>query len=242
MTKPTGTRIRQSIDLVVTLAMGVAAVLIILRTIGPPGAPSARAAGAAIEDVSDAQLTARITGAPVLGDRSARVAMIEFSDFECPFCKRYVDETFSRIKDEFIATGRIQYAARHLPLEQTHPNALRAAQAAACAADQGKFWEMRDYLFARQAELAQDVWLRDAAVLGLDEKVFHDCLSGASADRIRADQAAATGLGATATPTFLVGVVEPDGTIRILRRIAGAHPFEAFADAIEQVALEGGGV
>jgi len=96
------------------------------------------------------------------------VILIEFSGFECPFCEKYSKETFGLIDQKFVATGQLRYAFRHFPLEQMHPNALAAAEAAECASNQGKFWEMRGLLFTNQKDLSQRFWQRDIPSIGLD--------------------------------------------------------------------------
>lgn len=92
-------------------------------------------------------------GSHVKGASSARIGIVEFSDFECPFCGRHAAAVYGELQAKFVNTGKVRYQFRHLPLEQIHPNAKKASEAAECAGDQGKFWEFHDALFANQKAL-----------------------------------------------------------------------------------------
>lgn len=227
-------RLRQAFDLLVTLVMGVAAVLIIWRTVATPQAQPPQAQRPPVQDVESEQLVTSIADIPVRGNPSAPVVLIEFSDFECPFCKKHDDETFDRIDRDLVATGKIRYAFRHLPLEM-HKHAYPAAQAAECARIQGRFWEMRRHLFAHQAELGQAMWFRDAGSLGLNERLFHECVRAPHVQRLRADQAEAARVGARATPTFVVGFSQDKASVKVLRRLEGAQSFDVFRDVIDKM-------
>ncbi len=97
-----------------------------------------------------------LDGEPTKGDTSARVVLVEFTDYQCPFCGRYVHDAYAQIEAEYIKTGKLRYVIREFPLESIHPQAFKAAEAALCAGDQGKYWEMHDRLFANQRALAPD--------------------------------------------------------------------------------------
>lgn len=167
---------------------------------------------------------------PVLGNKDAKVTMIEFSDFQCPFCKQFFDNTFSQIKKDYIDTGKVKFVFRHFPLP-IHPNAPLAANAAECANDQGKFWEMHDKLFETQdtwAGLANDAAKADfisyAGDLGLDTTAFDSCLSAnQDADKIKKDTDAGTAAGISATPTFVI-----NGEV-----VVGALPYDSFKQVID---------
>lgn len=134
-----------------------------------------------------------------------------------------------------MKTGKLRYIVRDFPLESIHPHAFRAAEAARCAADQGKYWEMHERLFSNQKALAAAELVAHAQALGLGTDEFKGCLDGGKhSARVRGDLEEAQRLGVTSTPTFLVGVVEPDGThVRAARKIVGAQPYAAFREAIE---------
>ncbi|HET7100115.1 MAG TPA: thioredoxin domain-containing protein, partial [Terriglobia bacterium] len=94
-----------------------------------------------------------IQGDPVMGDKDARVALVEFTDYQCPFCGRAFRQTYPPVVAEYVKTGKLRYVIHNYPLTQLHANAFRAAEAARCAQDQGKFWEMHDRLFSDQKAL-----------------------------------------------------------------------------------------
>jgi protein-disulfide isomerase len=157
---------------------------------------------------------------PAKGPEQAPVTIIEFSDFECPYCKRVVP-TLDQIDEKFGEQVRIVY--RHYPLS-IHPNAQKAAEASLCADDQGKFWEMHDLLFEEQQKLAVDDLKEKAARLELDAAAFGECLdSGRHAEKVKADFAAGSVAGVDGTPAFFVNG----------RFISGAVPFETIAPVIE---------
>ena len=125
---------------------------------------------------------------------------------------------------------------RDLPLESIHPLAFKAAEATHCAADQGKFWEMHDRLFANQRELSRPDLSKHAKALGLDVGAFDQCMdTGKSAARIRKDEAQALELQTTGTPTFFLGVTDPKTSQIKGTRIVGALPYQAFKNAIDRL-------
>jgi protein-disulfide isomerase len=167
-----------------------------------------------------------ITDLQVEGKASAKVAIVEFSDFQCPYCAKYATETYQSVKREFVDTGRIEYAFVNYPLE-IHPLALKASEAALCAADQGRFWEMHDRLFAKQPTLSDIEINSEAGAIGLAMDLFQSCLSVDRKTRVEKDKALGTHVGVTGTPTFLVGPLDGNnvhGTILI----HGSQPIETF--------------
>jgi protein-disulfide isomerase len=177
-----------------------------------------------------------VTTAASRGRATARVAVIEFSDFECPFCGRHSQTAYRDILKKYVAAGEVRYIFRHLPLEQLHPSAVRAATAAECARQQGKFWERHDRLFANQKALGATDVQNYAKGLELDQAKFQACMvEGTAIATVRADLAEAQRLGLTATPSFLIGEVVGPGSVKVTRRIDGAHPMAIFEAAIEGV-------
>ena len=164
---------------------------------------------------------------PFIGNKNAPVTMIEFSDFQCPFCKRFRDQTFDQLKAQYIDTGKVKFVYRDFPLSSIHPNAQKAAEAAECADDQGKFWEYHDKIFEGQSVWASSgvsVFKQYAQELGLDSKKFNDCLdSGKYKNEVEKDLSDATKTGGQGTPYFLIGN----------QPVSGAQPFSAFQQAIE---------
>src|SRR5688572_14403209 len=124
-----------------------------LKNAKPAAAPAAEGPIVPMTNV-----TFNLSKAPMRGGASARVAMVELSDFECPFCGRYSRETAPQLMKQYVDSKRIAYAFLHLPVA-THAFAFKAAEAAACAGDQGKFWEMHDVLFARQGTALAPAYL-----------------------------------------------------------------------------------
>jgi protein-disulfide isomerase len=158
----------------------------------------------------------------IWGNKNAKVTLIEYSDFECPYCARHFD-TIKQIQQTYSKDVRIVF--RHFPLS-FHPNAQKAAEASECAGAQGKFWEMHDKIFEanKAGKMSVDQWKQDAKDLGLDTNKFNKCLdSGAMASVVSADQAEGSAAGVGGTPaTFVNGEL-----------IEGALPFESFKAKID---------
>jgi protein-disulfide isomerase len=179
-------------------------------------------------------------GDPARGAKAARVAIVEYSDFQCPFCGTYARETYSLIEENYIKTGKVKYFFRDLPLPM-HPNAFPAAQAARCAGDQGKFWEMHDRLFANQNALSALDLFKHAQALALDTAQFNQCLmSGKYTNAIRRSVSEAEGYGINGTPAFMIGVIGPNGEqLTIKKVIVGAEPYESFKAALDELLSTG---
>ena len=164
---------------------------------------------------------------PYVGDKNAPIVIVEFSDFQCPFCARFRQQTFDQIKSQYIDTGKVKFVYRDFPLHSIHPMAGKAAEASECADDQGKFWEYHDKIFEGQSVWASSgisVFKQYAQELGLDTKEFNTCLdSGKYKDEVEKDLSDATKTGAQGTPYFLIGKIP----------VSGAQPFSAFQQAIE---------
>jgi len=166
-----------------------------------------------------------------LGREDAPVSMIEFTDLQCPYCARYALETFPRIRAEYVDTGKLRYASRDLPLP-FHSFAVPAAVAARCAGEQGRFWEYRDALFARQTSLGTQPYAALARELGLDAERLEACRGdGRQAAAVQADLELARHNDIGSTPTFVIGRMI-DGQF-VGERFSGAQPFEVFKERIE---------
>ena len=180
-----------------------------------------------------------ISGRPFRGSQNARVVLIEFSDYQCPFCGRFYRDTLPQLDKAYVEAGKIKYVFNNLPLEELHSSAFRAAQAVECAFDQGKFWELHNRLFANPNALAPSDLAIQAKASGLDVAQFNQCLeSGKTSAVVRASIEMAESIGIQATPTFVVGLVDarnPDtNNIKIVGLISGAHPFAVFKTAIDK--------
>lgn len=161
----------------------------------------------------------------ILGSPKAKVVVVEYSDFECPFCGRMFLETIPKLKENFIKTGEVQFIYRHFPLRAIHKNAQKAAEASECAAEQGKFWEYHDIIFARQNLLSESNFKAWALELGLDVGQFGLCLDSEKyISRVDTDYNEGIALGVNGTPaTFING-----------KLISGAVPYEEFERVIKE--------
>jgi protein-disulfide isomerase len=163
-----------------------------------------------------------ITGAPVTGPEDAPVTLVEFSDFECPYCESFVP-TLERVQQEY--GDQVKVVFMHFPLRQIHPNAQKSAEASMCAFDQGKFWEAHDMYFAEQESLAVDDLKEKAERLDLDAATFAECLdSGKYTEYIDEDVATGIAVGVDGTPAIFVNGRPLPG---------GAVPFEMVAELID---------
>jgi protein-disulfide isomerase len=180
-------------------------------------APAAAAAPA-----PDQKYDVNVGNAPVLGPKNAPVTIVEWSDFQCPFCSR-VEPTLKQIMDEY--KGKVRIAWKNQPLS-FHPNAMPAAEAAMAAYEQGndKFWAMHDKLFAQQGSLSPQFYEQVAREVGVDMAKWKAAVeSHAAAPAIQADMNAGSALGANGTPTFFING----------RKLVGAMPFESFKQVID---------
>jgi protein-disulfide isomerase len=174
-----------------------------------------------------------IAGRPALGSDTAPVTFIEFSDFQCPFCGRYVRDTFPQIKRDYVDTGKVQYVFRHFPIDSLHPQAPASARAADCAHAQGRFWPMHDRLFADPADHSDVRLAGFAQAAGLAMPAFNACMSTPSRPVVLEDLDAGARGGMMGTPAFFVGTPNADGTIKVVSTVYGAKPLAAFQSAIE---------
>ena len=159
---------------------------------------------------------------PAFGPEDAPITIIEFSDFECPYCQRHFAQVYPQLLAEY--PGQIRFVYKDFPLVSIHAAARGAAMAAQCAFEQDAFWEFHDLLFSGRLELTRSSYETYAGEIGLDEASFATCLDEERyADVVDEDMEFAQAFGISSTPTFLVnGIV-----------IIGAQPFEAFAQVID---------
>lgn len=168
------------------------------------------------------------------GDKNAKVILVEYTDYQCPFCSRHVRETIPEIDKAYIRTGKLKYIVREFPIESIHPQAFKASEAALCAGEQLKYWDMHDRLFADQKALGLKDLPKHAAAVGLDVPKFQQCVeSGKHAATVRKDLAEGQRAGVTGTPSFLLGIAQPNGSVKVLRVLKGAQPYAAFKEAID---------
>jgi protein-disulfide isomerase len=179
--------------------------------------------------------TISIQGAPSLGSADARVVVIEYSDFQCPYCGKFARETFSTIEEGYIKPGRVRYVYRNFPLDEAHPKAFKAAEAAECANQQGKFWDMHERLFAHQQALDPADLATHAEALGLEKEAFQKCMNGAARGKIKRDFNDGLKAGVGGTPTFLMGTLDKDGKVRVLKTLSGMQTTASFTAALDEL-------
>jgi len=229
------------LDLAMTLAIIAACATLIWALVTNRGDIAGRPVQAAPEAAGAVRRTpppvpkepVSLAGAPVKGSQAARVAIIQYAEFECPYCARFAAETLPLLEREYVDTGRVLLAFRHLPLERIHPSAVIAAAGAECAARQDRFWDLHDRLFTLSPPFTVAAVRAAAEAVALDAPRFSTCLAGDGLARVREDMASARQLGITGTPTFLIGGVEPDGRVRVRYWLSGARPFAQFATILD---------
>lgn len=176
-------------------------------------------------------------GAPSKGADSARIVIVEFADYQCPYCAVHGIQVLPQIVKDYVATGKVKYVFRDAPSEVAHPLAEKAAEAARCAADQGKFWEMHERLLSNQGLLAGKELLAHAQAVGLAPGEFQECLDGGKyAAQVRRDFKDGLHAGINATPSFFIGMASgKEETVKAVSMVVGALPYTTFKVAIDKV-------
>lgn len=180
--------------------------------------------------------TVQIDGVPTKGSAAARIMMVEVSDYHCPFCRRFRQETQPLLDAQYIETGKIRYAFIDYPIAQLHPDAFRAHEAANCAGEQGKYWEMNAQLFEQPTKDVSAL-VTQAAKTGINTAQFKSCLeAGKYAGQVKASIARMQTLGVDSTPMFLLGLTPAAGQpMKVLKVVKGALPFDDFKSALDSV-------
>jgi len=160
---------------------------------------------------------------PSIGPENAPITLIEFSDYECPYCWKWYVETYPQLMSAY--QGKIRFVYRDFPLTGLHANASPAAEAADCSGEQGKYWPFHDKLFSGELALGPDTYLKYATDLGLDSNKFKNCLdTNKYQDAVEANYSFAYNLGVQSTPTFFINGLA----------VVGAQPFSVFKQIIDQ--------
>jgi protein-disulfide isomerase len=178
-----------------------------------------------------------LRGADTRGSDSAELVMLEFTDFQCAHCSRFALGTLPQIVEKYVDTGKVLLAMRHFPLDANQPNGAKQATAAACAAEQGRFWEVHDALFAGVVGFdgGEDQTIARLLGRGFDLDRFRECLSSRGRGRVGRDLLEAQELGVSGTPTFVFGRRVSSGKVIVQNSIAGARPFDEIAGIIEML-------
>jgi len=245
----------QSLFIPASIFLGGLAVALAIIFTGGLGRISS-SAGSPSDDTGNAVMEAEVSvdNDPGLGDPNAPLTMVEFSDYECPYCKSFFEETLPQIKSAYIDTGKVRFVLRDLPLPFHEPAASKEALAANCARDQGgdeKYFLYHDEIFARTASNAEGMKTADYAAaatkIGLNVAAFNSCLSTDKfKDEVAKDLADVTALSqklaekypqtfqGIGTPTFIIGKTDSSGTFTG-QVVSGAQPFASFQQVIDDL-------
>jgi protein-disulfide isomerase len=219
------TRFKSILDIGVTVLVVVAASIVIWRQFVPTGRSQFPSPVEDAKGMIPAELATVVRG-------TGQVALIEFSDFQCPFCGHHARDVEPLIRRAFIEAGLLREVFINYPLSN-HPNAQIASEAAMCAGNQGKFWEMHDALFLNQAALGESDLTDRAREVGLNLALFSKCDRGGETRQvIERHKSAGRAFSVQSTPSFFVGLVRSDGSVELKKRISGALPFSEFRSAI----------
>lgn len=192
----------------------------------PAAAPARNAGGGSLD----------IEGAPFMGDSDAEIAVIEFSDYQCPYCRRHFDQTLPKIESEYIDTGKVKYVMKQFPLG-FHAKAKGASVAALCVdkLKPGSYWKAHESMFDGTTSLSNASYLSLAETLGLNQAKFESCLSDQKmANIVDQDMRDGESVGISGTPAFLIGKVV-DGKIVNGQLVTGARPFSSFSSVIDKL-------
>lgn len=172
------------------------------------------------------------------GENDAVVTLVEYSDYHCPYCKRHATTVMPALTESYIDTGKVRFVMREYPIPNLHPRAEAASEAALCAGDQGNYWGMHDALFNDQKATTDESFQAMAAGLDLDEAAFSECMSSDKhKGQISADQIEGQKMGVSGTPSFVLGLTDPDdpSKVHLTKFIRGAQSLTAFSAAIDDL-------
>ncbi len=221
--KPSIRKYPLSTLIVVALASLVAGFLLGTQVGAPSPTPNAPQAEAQAPNAEPTRFNISEDDDPAIGPEDAPVVIIEFSDYQCPYCKRWHDEVFFRLLEAY--GDQIRFVYRDFPLSAIHPFAASAAEAANCAREQDAYWEYHNALFSEKYGFSREAFEQYAAELALDMPAFIDCLDTRRyQEEVEADYREAAALGVNSTPTFFING----------RPVIGAQPYEVFVTIIEE--------
>lgn len=180
-----------------------------------------------------------ITQEPFKGDPEAALTLIEFTDYQCPFCRKYAKQALPDLERDYIETGKINYVVRDFPLQSLHRDAFQAAVAAECAGEQGQYWEMHDRLLSISSS-SYGAWGQHAEAIGLDESQFQNCLkSDQPGQGVRKDLALGRKVWVRGTPTFFLGVSDKNNqNIKVLKVMRGAQSYSQMKHSLDKFLAE----
>ena len=172
---------------------------------------------------------------PTRGNAGAKVTLVEVSDYHCPFCRRQTLQTMPQLLTEYVNSGKVRYVFVDYPIAQLHPDAFTSHEAADCAGEQGKYWQMHDSLFTNPPAHDRAALAAQARSLGIDTGKFNACLGdGRHASAIRASIERMQQLGVGGTPLVLIGLTPAAGEpMKVVSSVYGAKPYDEFKTAID---------
>jgi protein-disulfide isomerase len=175
-----------------------------------------------------------VSADPYKGSKTAELTIVEYTDYQCPYCARHGNSVLPQIQKNYIDTGKVRYVLRDYPLP-FHKQAVKASEAAHCAGDQGKYWEMHDALFANQKALGADKLPGYAKAIGINVETFDTCLAS-DKYKGRVDENLNDGRKATinGTPSFVIGYTE-GGEVKGEKLIRGAVGYATFQKAFDEM-------
>jgi protein-disulfide isomerase len=215
----------------------VVAALTIYRLVELPK-QTVQGSSRSVENIESWQLALDVREGHAETSQAGRIAVIEFADFECPYCERFANHTLPELRRRYVDSGRVHYQFMNFPLVQQHPRAAQAAAAGVCATRQQKFKEMHGKLFERPGQpLATSDFSEHARQIGMNIAEFESCMSSIGPEYVSRDVAEGMRLGVRVTPTFFIGRIEQGDRIKVLRRISGAESFATFATALAELGV-----
>jgi len=235
----TPSRWREGIDVVAAIAFIALCTVAVWALVTKPANTQARSGTAAVRAPRSSppplpKEPIAIGGAAFRGAANAKVAIIAYSEFKCPYCGAFARDTFPTLAQKYLDTGKVRFVFRHFPLDTLHPFAREAAKATVCAERQGKFWKLHDLFFADQAGLDSARMSSAVKEIGLDPTQFSACMGRDAASVVQLDQDSGQPLGITGTPTFFVGIIQSDSRVRLTERLGGAMPLQKFETSLDK--------
>ena len=224
--------LQKGLDMMATVSI-IAVSALLAWTLLQPAQPAARARARPEPPIPSEPVS--LSGATLKGDPKAPVALLVFSDFQCPFCGQFARDTMPEIERLYVNTKKVLLAFRNNPLVSIHPVATQAARTSLCAGVQGKFWEMHDRIFESPGKLSEASLREHATALKLDGRKLDACLKSAEVSRIDNDLAEGKRLSVVGTPSFFLGKLDSEGLVHVTDRLGGAKPLEDFKAVLDRL-------
>jgi protein-disulfide isomerase len=225
--------VRQVLDVAATVALfgaATATIWVIVTTRGPNTVVN----GAGVDNLEHLEpVDLYASGATLDVDSRPKLVMVEFSDYQCPYCAKFANEVFPNLRANYVETGKLKYIFKNAPGEAIHPLAKKAAHAASCAGQQDRYWQAHDHLFSNQLRITQAFLVSLAESISLDQASYERCLNSDIAAMLLAEQREAGLLGVSGTPTFVLGRLLPDGRLKPLQRVRGAVSYDTFKGILD---------